>query len=373
MSSKLNLRIKSQSVGGKKSFRDTARKIIKSSLVVFIAVGAFVGGCKKDTTDPPVPNGETLRFVFLADSRGDSMGYPVDTTALNPIIRQIAKLSPPPSFVMFGGDMSYRGYMNSVYTFQAWKDMWAPLGSGIPLYTAIGNHELYHHHASYGSLLVNQQEYQKVFSENPTNGPAGYDHLAYSFTSPGGNSFFAVLDPYFVSKDTMHLGLGGHIEDTQMSWLKAQVAQTTATHKFLFIHTPYYYVSDDPEEPSAADTTLTKLWSFADVNKFDIYACGHSHLYSRKAIDSSLPANPPTKPPTPAWKNNVIQLLNGTCGAGPSTGVIDPAIKTAWNVHNDDKTYYFSVIDINGNTVKVNSYGGNKGTYSVIDAFTITR
>ena len=59
---------------------------------------------------------ETLRFVFLADSRGDSMGYPVDTTALKPIINQIAKLSPPPSFVMFGGDMSYRGYMNSVYT-----------------------------------------------------------------------------------------------------------------------------------------------------------------------------------------------------------------------------------------------------------------
>jgi hypothetical protein len=309
----------------------------------------------------------------LADSRGDSMGYPVDTTALNQIIRQIAKLSPKPSFVMFGGDMSYRGYMNGAYTFQTWKDLWAPLGSGIPLYTALGNHELYHHHASYGSLLVNQKEYQKVFSESPANGPAGYEHLAYSFTSGGGSSFFAVLDPYFVSKDTMHLGLGGHIEATQMAWLKTQVAQTKATHKFLFIHTPYYYISNDPEEPSAADTSLTSLWSFLDVNKFDFYACGHSHLYSRKTIDSSIPADPPTTPSTPAWKNNVVQLLNGTCGAGPSTGVIDPAIKTLWNVHNDAKTYYFSVIDINGATVTVKSYGGYTGTYSLVDTFTITK
>lgn len=353
--------------------------IVKSHLnivpvILLIMVVTMISSCKESNTEkPPVGTDETLRFVFLADSRGDSMGSPVDTAALKPIIRQIAKLSPQPSFVMFGGDMSYRGYMNSVYTFQAWKDLWVPLGSGIPLYTAIGNHELYHHHASYGCLLVNQQEYQKVFSENPSNGPAGYEQLTYSFTSPGGNSFFAVLDPYFVTKDTMHLGLGGHIDAAQMSWLKTQVAQTTATHKFLFIHTPYYYVSDDPEEPSAADTTLTALWSFLDVNKFDIYACGHSHLFSRKTIDSSIPANPPTTPPTPAWQNNVVQLLNGTCGAGPSTGVIDPAIKTAWNVYNDAKTYYYSVVDISGSTVTVKSYGGSMGTYSLIDTFTVIK
>ncbi len=347
--------------------------IILMSLLVVIT--AMLTGCNKksDPEEPPKVTDETFRFVFLADSRGDSMGYPVDTTALNPIIRAIAKLSPKPSFVMFGGDMSYRGYMNGAYTFQTWKDLFAPLGSDIPLYTAIGNHELYHHHASYGYLLVNQKEYQNVFSESPSNGPAGYEHLTYSFTSPGGNSFFAVLDPYFVYKDTVHMGLGGHIEPVQMSWLKTQVAQTTATHKFLFIHTPYYYVSDDPEEPSAADTTLTALWSFVDVNKFDLYACGHSHLFSRKTIDSSIPANPPTKPPTPVWQNNVVQLLNGTCGAGPSTGVIDPAIKTAWNVYNDSNTFYFSVVDINGSTVTVNSYQGYTGAYTVFDTFTITK
>ena len=355
------------------TFRTGKSRFTIVAMLLLIVV-AMQTGCSKSNPDQGGigVTEETLRFVWLADSRGDTLEYPVNTPVLTAIINQIAALSPKPSFVFFGGDQSYRGYIKPSYTFQAWKDLFAPL-NGIPLYTAIGNHELYHQHASYGYLLVNQQEYQKAFSENPSNGPAGYEHLAYSFTSKIGNSFFAVLDPYYVTKDTVHMGLGGHIDPDQMSWLKAQVAQTKATHKFLFIHTPYFYISNDTTEPSAADTSLTLLWSFLDVNKFDIYACGHSHLFSRRTIDSSIPAEPSTTPPTPAWKNNVVQLLNGTCGAGPSTGTIDQNIKTLWNVHNDPKTYYFSVVDIAGSKVTVTSYSGYTGAYTVFDTFTINK
>ena len=83
--------------------------------------------------------------------------------------------------------------------------------------------------------------------------------------------------------------------------------------------------------------------------------------------------NTSTTPPTPAWKNNVVQLLNGTCGAGPSTGTIDQNIKTLWNVHNDPKTYYFSVVDIAGSKVTVTSYSGYTGAYTVFDTFTINK
>ena len=349
---------------------------IVAMTLMIVVVAMLMSSCSKSKSEKPqeVGTGETLRFVFLADSRGDSLKHPVNNKVLTAIISQIGALSPKPSFVIFGGDMSYRGFIHSSYTFQAWKDLFAPLtGSGITLYTAVGNHELYYQHSDLGFLLVNQQEFQSVFSENPSNGPAGYEHLAYSFTSPVGNSFFAVLDAYYLTKDTTHEGLGGNIDSTQMSWLKAQVAQTKATHKFLFIHTPYYYISDDPNEPSAANESYTALWSFLDANKFDFYACGHSHLYSRKTIDGSVHPNPQTTPPTPEWQNNVVQLLNGTCGADITTSTIDPNIKTAWNVHNDAQTYYFSVVDISGSTVTVNSYKGYTGTYSVFDTFTITR
>jgi hypothetical protein len=358
-------------------FKITLR-IVKShfnivAVTLLFVVVAMLSGCSKSKSGKQAGTDETLRFVFLADSRGDSLGDPVNTPVLTAIIDQINALSPKPSFVIFGGDMSYRGYIHPSYTFQAWKDLFSPPGSGIPLYTVVGNHELYHQHSSYGFLLVNQQEFQSVFSENPSNGPAGYEHLTYSFTSPGGNSFFAVLDPYYLNQDTVHEGLGGNIDSTQMSWLKAQVAQTTATHKFLFIHTPYYYISDDPNEPSSANQSFTELWAFLDANRFDFYACGHSHLFSRKTIDSSVFPNPQTTPPTNLWKNNVVQLLNGTCGASPSTGFIDPNIKFSWNVYNDANTFYFSVVDITGSTVTVNSYSGNTGVYSVFDTFTIKK
>ncbi len=352
-------------------------RIVKSHFnliaITLLILVATLNGCRKSTSEQPVGKSEKLRFVFLADSRGDSLSNAVNLPVLNAIISQIGALSPKPSFVIFGGDMAYRGYIKPSFTFQAWKDLFAPLGSRIPLYTVIGNHELYHQHASYGFLLVNQQEYQKVFSENPTNGPTGYEHMAYSFTSQGGNSFFAVLDPYYISQDTVHMGLGGNIDSTQMTWLKAQVSQSTATHKFLFIHTPYYYFSDDTTELSISNQSFTVLWSFLDANKFDFYACGHSHLFSRKTIDSSILPDPPTTPPTPAWKNNVVQLLNGTCGAIISPNTIDANTKTYWNVHNDPNTYYFTVVDISGNSVTVNSYRGNTGAYSLFDTFSINK
>ncbi|MCX6160922.1 MAG: metallophosphoesterase [Ignavibacteriae bacterium] len=354
----------------KKMIKNMSLKIV--AITLLIVVVTMLSGCN-NSTEPPVGTGETFRFVFLADSRGEALDHPVNDTVLNAIITQISMLSPKPSFVMFGGDMSYRGYIDTAYTFQAWKNLFAPLtGSGITLYAAVGNHELYHQHSSYGLLKVNQQAFQSAFPESPSNGPVGYEHLAYSFSAQGGNAFFAVLDPYFLTMDTTHEGLGGDIEYIQMQWLRSQVAQTSAKHKFLFIHTPYYYVSSDTAEPSGSNQTLTTLWSFLDSNKFDMYACGHSHLYARKTIDSTILPEPQTTPPTSKWRNNVVQLINGTCGAGSGGGYIDPQF-SSWNVHNAHKTYYFSVVDILGSTVTVNSYSGYTGVYTVFDTFTITR
>ncbi|HWR59044.1 MAG TPA: metallophosphoesterase [Thermodesulfovibrionales bacterium] len=338
-------------------------------------------------------HGEALRFVFMADSRSDSYGPEpvvpenfINSTVLTPIVKKILDLRPRPSFVVFGGDMAYRGryqhHSTSFYTFQAWKNVMKPLtDAGIPVYTAIGNHELYDTHGGTFSL-ANQKEFQATFTDNPSNGPAGYERLVYSFTSPKGDSFFAVLDPYYITADvpmseSESESLHGEIDDTQMNWLADQLARTNATHKFLFVHTPYYYMGGQPNPAPNGFVSFTNLWNMLDSNMFDLYACGHSHLYSRKTIDSSVAPDPQTNPPLPPWKNNVVQLLNGTCGAplDAVAPVVDPSAWHVFNQLNKPDTYYFSVVDINGSHTTVNSYGYNIDTtaFSIIDTFRIQK
>ena len=294
---------------------------------------------------------KTYVSSFWPIARGNSNTDLINTTVLTAINNQILALSPRPSFVIYGGDQAYRGCVNGTYSFQAFKDAMAPLTkAGIPLYTVLGNHELTNSDDSGTSFrLLNQQQYQQAFSGNPAKGPNephhSYDHLAYSFQSPGGDAFFAVLDPYHLTADQSPPNLTGTFDDTQLNWLAAQVAQTRATHKFVFNHGPYYYVVPPENEGGGPpDITYTKLWSILDNNHFDLYCCGHIHLYSRKTIDSSIAPDPQTTPPI-QWHNNMVQLLTGTCGSPIESGpfIEDP---TQWNVHSAANTYYFSVVDI---------------------------
>jgi hypothetical protein len=359
-----------------------SKRMRKCMLLLILALYTSIAlSCSSDDGGPGsaivVNTGENLRFVFLADSRSDSYGgSPVVPTgffnmsSLKPIVAQIGALSPRPAFVVFGGDMAYRGHYlhqtttstTAFYTYQTFQTIMAPLtDAGIPVYTAMGNHELYDTHPGQ-FVQANQTEFQSVFTGNPGNGPPGYERLVYSFTSPGGDSFFAVLDPYYLTGDMPDTNLDGTIDDTQLNWLAAQLAKTSATHKFLFIHTPYYYTTG-----AVANSTYTNLWTLLDNNKFDFYACGHSHLYSRKAVDNNL---------NPLWKNNVVQLLNGTCGAPLNAD--DPKVDASWHVYNaltNPHTYYYSVVDVNGSQTTVNSYGYrvDTGATSLIDTFTIQK
>jgi len=328
---------------------------------------------------------ENLRFVFLADSPvGKIPPNPtptdlINTPILSAIINQILALSPRPAFVVYGGDLAACGALNGLYNFQAFKNVMAPLtNAGIQLYTALGNRELYNPTLALGPFyLANQQVYQRVFYENPGNGPAGYEHLVYSFESPGHDAFFAVLDPYYLTADDPKPNLNGTFNNTQLNWLAAQVARTQATHKFLFSHAPYYYVVDTSgEEPSPPpDITYTQLWEMLDTNRFDVAFFAHVHLFSRKTIDSSIAPNPQLTPPV-QWHNNVVQVINGGAGAQIMTNppyppiVPDPA---SWHISQAANTYYFTVVDINGSRVTVTTYQGNTGAYSVLDSFTINK
>ncbi len=322
---------------------------------------------------------ETLRFVFIADSRGTNDGADlINKPVLEAINAQILALSPRPSFVIHGGDQARRGYAHphgrGEYTFKMFKDVMKPVtDAGIKLYTVLGNHELYRDDGSdveqeeVGDFYIdNQQEFQKEYTDNPSNGPSRYERLVYSFESPKADAFFAVLDCYYLTKDSPSTDLHGRFDDTQLAWLEDQLKKTKATHKFVFAHAPYYQIFGDQDKQN---TTFTKLWSILDKYRVDFFGCGHTHLYSRKNINGSIAPDPQLNPPV-QWKNNVTQLLNGTCGAKTSTG--DPSVnRYTWHVSNAEDTHFFSVVDVNGRTVMVKSYGGAASPYILIDQFII--
>lgn len=149
----------------------TAIRYLKIAAVpILISVTVMLNGCRGQSEESS-ETGETLRFVFLANSRGNALTDPINTPVLNAIIAQIKALSLQSAFMVFGGDMAYPGYIKPAYTFQTWKGLFAPLTSaGITLYTAIGNHELYHEHAGL-FLLENQIQFLIIYgNENGGHG-----------------------------------------------------------------------------------------------------------------------------------------------------------------------------------------------------------
>jgi Calcineurin-like phosphoesterase len=308
---------------------------------------------------------ENLRFVFLSDGRGYDEAHEINTDAINDLFSQILALSPKPAFVVFAGDTVYQGENSDgqTYNFQAWKDqdIIKQLGTaGINLYVTIGNHELYNGASLTENYYLScQQQFQQTWSNMPDNGPdAGHQYLTYSFPSPGGDCFFAVLDsfymdpngPAYVSPDQSQ-----GVDQAQLDWLNNQLAQTHASHKFVFHHFPTYLVTSCGMSPSCYN-----LWKILDDYKFDALFCGHEHLFSRKTIDSSVDTT---------WKNHVVQVITGDAGAPPE----DPAtvIRDWASWHINVGLWYYSVIDIKDQLVTVNTYGGNNGIYHLIDRFTI--
>jgi hypothetical protein len=329
---------------------------------------------------------ENLRFVFMADGRGNALDDQVNMLALEAINNQILALSPRPLFVIYGGDSVYRGHSGGVYNFSQFETAMLPLtGVGIKLYTVMGNHELYWE-GTPGFSLANQREFQNTFTDNPSNGPPGYERLVYSFKSPGGDALFIVGDCYYLTADDPNPGLNeeddgslyGTFDVIQLAWLENELAKTKATHKFFFAHAPYYQIVG-PQ--SSQHTSFTQLWSILDDNRVALFGCGHQHLYSRKNIDSSIAPAPQWSPPF-QWTGNVTQLLTGTCGAPIDDGtlVVDRNVWHVFNSANAPNTYYFSVIDINGSRVNVTSYGvepivttdgGPAPPFKMIDCFSI--
>lgn len=284
----------------------------------------------------------SFRFVVLGDSRNADLSIALNTEKLTQLANMIGSLNPRPAFILFLGDLVSTG---GTAQLNEWKNVVAPLtNQGITIYPTVGNHEMANQN------LSSQTEFQQAF-DLPTNGPGGYDELAYSFEY--GNSLFACLDSYYHDGATYH---PNDVSDAQINWLGSLLSSSSKTHKFVFTHSPAYPA--DGHVGSSLDINPSRrnsLWSIIDSNRIDVFFAGHEHIYCRWYINTSVNSN---------WTNGVYEIISGGAGApiyGVTRGFLPDVIRAA---------YHYIVVDIEGNTASIKTYNDSGAE---IDSFTVTK
>jgi Icc protein len=308
-----------------------------SKLFFFVLAVYCISCCGSSTTAPR----ETFRFVVLGDSRGNDSSEPVNTAILGNLSSQIAALDPKPDLVLFLGDLVFSGGLSQL---NQWNSIIAPIpNAGIPVYPTLGNHELL-------TGLASGQEAYRDYFELPTNGPSGYDELAYSVEHK--NALFVCLDSYYFDGQTF---FSNQITNAQLAWLNNLLGSTTKKFKFVFTHSPAYPV--DGHIGNSLDSNQAQrdaFWNILDDGQATIFFAGHEHLYSRWGINSAVNSN---------WNNKLLQIIAG--GAGAPIYISSSGVKADVIISQN----HFVMVDINGNELVLTVYN-DEGI--VIDIFSLS-
>jgi len=238
------------------------------------------------------------KFVSMADSRGDTNG--VNVAILSKIVTKINAESV--DLVIFQGDAVNGTSDNTALASQL--STWVTEMNKLkcPYYATVGNHEI--------STATSEDVFRSKVN-NPTNGPAGYAETVFSFDH--NNAHFA-----FLNSD--HYGEFHHV---QRSWLATDLAANTQPHVFVSSHDPGY-----PSGPHSGDSLnlyaseRDELWNIMGKAGVGMFFCGHEHLYQRTR------------------QGNIIQVINGSCGAPLHTGYANTTAK-----------YHYVVVTVDGNNV----------------------
>ncbi|MEI6242915.1 MAG: metallophosphoesterase [Chlamydiota bacterium] len=276
-----------------------------------------------------------FRFVVCGDSRSATIDPPFNTEVLTYINSQITGLQPVPDFLFFLGDSVRRAQVTVpvVHSYlHDWHDFMTSTLNGIPLYMVLGNSDIY---GDTGWTEASAQAaYQLEFNTMPDNGPSDlYKYMTYSFEYGEGNSrtLFVVLDSYLVSGATHN---DNNIDSTQIAWFKQQTAASSANHKMVLSHAPFFSTEGWP-----VGNGVRQIWD--NATSYELFFCSHEHIYSRWSL-------------YPATATKGLQILSGTNGAP-----IDPNDSSHY-VNSNAHPYYgynFVVVDVEGNNILLRAYG----------------
>ena len=295
-------------------------------------------------------NDNQFSFAFMGDGRAedaeaglevyaDSFNY--DTTT-NLLIDAYKRNS---DFVIFGGDL-IDGYTNKAddYRFQleSWKNATELVGSSLPIYEVMGNHEAvytaYDDGSTYGLQFDKKGENsaESIFADefvNPINGPdkehesaPSYDENAYYFDYD--NARFIVMNTnYWWTSNPEEYGgnLEGYILEKQMNWVKNKIAEaennSEIDHIIPVLHEPSFpnggHIDDtmwySGQKEYVLDMRDELIKTLTESEKTNVLLGSDEHNYQRLLITEDTPVYASMM--SDDYSGHLWQIVSGGAGA----------------------------------------------------------
>ena len=275
---------------------------LKAETKVFYRIRYALGGKSTFSALPQASMttakaGEDFVFAVQADPHMDqASSAEVYTSTINQIVKS------NPAFLMDLGDIFMTDKLQDKsepsirQRFELMKSFYDKL-NGIPLYFTLGNHD-----GELGYSNFNTKKYRKEYFPAQTG-----DLAYYSFTTP--ESIHIVLDIFtYTTSSPKDDGWQWTLGKTQYDWLKETLENSTARHKFVYVHHLLY---GNAQSRGGVEMAKFNEWGgknrdgtegFASNrpgwakpvhqllvdSKVDFVFKGHDHLYVKQELDGII-------------------------------------------------------------------------------------
>lgn len=329
-------------------------------------------------TAPPTGSDRPFNFAVLSDARasqgaGDRSVEGVNQRILQALLNRAYNLDV--SLFLFPGDL-VSGYTSEVVDlesqYRSWKRAVAPVGSRIPIYEGMGNHDVTARFFE-GSKIRDcaprsgEEASEVIFAHhfvNPTNGPdpTHPDHPPYRenvYSFDWGNCHFTMLNNNYMQKGSGEsvANLRGEIEGTlrpeQLTWLDEDLKaarQRRMRYLFVFAHEPAFPNGGHTEDAMWWEGVIPEVvrmrntfWKI--LCEYNVLAAffGDEHNFSLSYIDETVDS----EFDVPVW-----QIVTG--GAGAPYYLRDENVPWAGSVKSFYPYHHCCVINVADDSVVLN-------------------
>ncbi|MBI3202907.1 MAG: metallophosphoesterase family protein [Myxococcales bacterium] len=326
----------------------------------FYIAGSTAGGFTTEasfTTGPAAdPSCGSAKFAFLADNRPDPIFGGGDNWPQ--IMAQAA--AHKPAFMLNGGDLVIDGdKIDQWLKLLGWT---SPVAKTIPFMPSMGNHDT-------GPGSGDGANYNQIFALPRSTGAKGSNTEDYYF--------FTYANAIFVSLSTDSFKGGTIPFADQAAWLDTVLTQNPKKWKFVYFHKPIYTTKSSfsiSHPPNEANQNAALVPIF-DKHHVDAVLTSHNHWYER--FEPSACATKGTPGSANACSVGATNFAGGTVyyvsgGAGAFTIPKLFCGSTAGRAKCSDEHHYL-LVDIQNDTMKIETWGANPQPNTVIDSITIKK